>query len=150
MKNAVYILMIIFNITVIAQQRGNLAGRVTDAGTGEALPGVNIILKGTYYGAASDVNGNFRINNISSGEYTVEVSLIGYKTTQYTGLKISANKTLQLDVELEETVLTLEQDVVVVGEKPLLDVEETQSKKTISKDEIEVAVDRNKTDCIFR
>ena len=65
---------------MFAQQVGNLAGIVVDATSGESLPGVNVILKGTYYGAATDINGNFRINNISAGTYNVDVSLIGYKT----------------------------------------------------------------------
>ena len=75
--------------------------------SGEGLPGVNIIFKGTYYGAATDINGNFRINSISAGNYTVEISFIGYKTMQFTGTKIESGKTKQLDVKLEESVLTL-------------------------------------------
>lgn len=148
MKKIFFTCLILLSSYLFPQQRGNLEGRVTDLANGDPLPGVNIILKGTYYGAASDLNGNFRINNISVGEYTMEVSLIGYKTVQFTGIKIERDKTLRIDVELEETVLTLEQDVVVIGEKPLLDVEETQSKKTISKDEIEIAVVENITDLV--
>jgi predicted nicotinamide N-methyase len=105
-------------MTIFAQQTGSLAGKVVDAATGEALPGVNVILKGTYYGAATNINGNFRIDNISIGNYNVDISLIGYKTFQFTSISIEANKTTQLDVELEETDLTLEQDVVVIGAKP--------------------------------
>jgi outer membrane receptor protein involved in Fe transport len=44
---------------------------------------------------------------------------------------------------LEETVLTLDQDVVVIGEKPLMDPEETQSKRTISKEEIDGLIVEN-------
>ena len=113
---------------------------VTDANTGEQLPGVNIILKGTYYGAATSIEGKFRIENIVAGNYIVAISLIGYKTVEYTDVKIEANKTKLLDVKLEETVLTLEQDVVIIGDKPLMDVEETQSIHTVSRDEIQVAV----------
>jgi len=137
-------------IAGFAQSIGNLAGKVIDASTGEALPGVNVIIKGTYYGAATDLNGNFRINNISSGGYVVEISFIGYKTVQYTGLEIEPNKTKQLDIKLEESVLTLGQDVVVIGDKPLMDVEETQSKKTVTKEEIEVALVENVGDVIVQ
>lgn len=137
------IILFLFYVQVDAQQTGSIAGNVSDAATGEPLPGVNIILKGTYHGAATDINGNFRITNISIGQYNVDVSLIGYKTFQFTGIEIGANKTTQLDVLLEETVLTLEQDVVVIGDKPLMDVEETQSKKTISKDEIDALIVEN-------
>lgn len=135
---------------ILAQETGNLAGKIVDAKTGEPLPGVNIILKGTYYGAATDINGNFRINSISVGTYLVEISYIGYKTMQFTGTKIEPNKTKQLDVKLEESVLTLAQDVVVIGDKPLLDVEETQSKKTISREDIENSIVENIADVVIQ
>ncbi|NNL21288.1 MAG: TonB-dependent receptor [Ignavibacteriaceae bacterium] len=134
---------LLFTVSVFAQQTGKLSGTVVDAATGESLPGVNVILKGTYYGAASNINGRYTIDNISTGAYNVDVSLIGYKTFRFTSIKIESGKTTQLDVNLEETVLTLEQDVVVIGDKPLMDVEETQSKRTVSKDEIDALIVEN-------
>ncbi len=141
-------LIVVSSIAIFSQSTGNLSGVVKDAKTGDALPGVNVIIKGTYYGAATDINGKFRINNISFGSYNVDISLIGYKTVQYTGIQIEADRTKELDVKLEETVLTLDQDVVVIGEKPLLDVEETQSKKTITKEDLDVAVIENISDIV--
>lgn len=128
---------------VFCQQTGSLTGVVTDAASNEPLPGVNVILKGTYHGAATDINGVFKITGINPGKYNIDVSLIGYKTFQYTGVEIEPNKIRQLDVKLEETVLTLDQDVVVIGEKPLLDPEETQSKKTVSREEIDALIVEN-------
>lgn len=149
MKYLRLIFLLFLQVSVLAQNStGNISGTVTDSKTGETLPGVNVIIKGTYYGAATDFDGKFRINNISVGTYNLTISLIGYKTVEYTGLKIEPNKTKQIDVKLEETVLTLGQDVVVVGDKPLLDVEETQSKKTISKEDLEVAVLENIKDVV--
>ncbi len=130
----------LFVFNLFAQGKGKIEGTITDAEFKDVLPGVNVMLKGTYYGAASGPDGKFQIDNITAGTYTVEVSLIGYKTMQFTGIKVLQNKTTNLDVVLEETVLTMEQDVVIVGEKPLLDVEETQSKIAISKEDLEVAV----------
>ena len=144
MKKLILLILFINYISAIfAQQTGNLSGVVIDAATKESLPGVNVILKGTYHGAASDINGVFRINNIPVGKYNIDVSLIGYKTFQYTGIEIESKKTKQLNVDLEETVLTLDQDVVVIGDKPLLDPEETQSKRTITKEDIESLVVEN-------
>lgn len=132
-------LYLFISIVIHAQEKGNLAGKVTDAGNGDDLLGVNLVLQGTYYGAATDLNGNYRVQNINPGTYTIQVSLIGYKTMQFTGIKIESGKTTTLNIKLEETVLTLGQDVVVVGEKPLMDVEETQSKKTLSREDIELS-----------
>ncbi len=140
--------IIIWSSLIIAQVPGSLSGTIKDKASGEGLPGVNIVLKGTYYGAATDINGRYNIPSINPGNYTVEISLIGYKTVQFTGIQIVSNQTKKIDVELEETVLTLGQDVVVVGEKPLMDVEETQSKKSISREEIEIAIIENITDLV--
>ena len=147
-KRFTILLILLNSFLVYSQSTGNLSGIVKDASNGDALPGVNVILKGTYYGAATDINGKFKISNISVGSYNIDISLIGYKTVQYTGIQIETNKTIELDVKLEETVLTLDQDVVVIGEKPLMDVEETQSKKTISKEELDIAVLENITDIV--
>ncbi len=146
----IYLMLIVLlmQMSLSAQDRGKIEGIVKDASTKEVLPGVNVMLKGTYYGAASDFNGRYSIDKITSGTYTVEVTLIGYKTMQYTGIKILAGKTTQLNIDMSETVLTMEQDIVVVGEKPLLEVDETQSKRTISKQDIEVAVIENINDLV--
>jgi outer membrane receptor protein involved in Fe transport len=134
---------ILFHISLFSQETGNIEGTVKDAATGETLPGVNIILKGTYFGAATDIGGKFRINSITAGEYNITISLIGYTPVEYTGIAIEPNKTKVIDVNLEETVLTLDQEVVVIGDKPLMDVEETQSKRTVSREDIEIAVVEN-------
>jgi outer membrane receptor protein involved in Fe transport len=47
-------------------------------------------------------------------------------------------------------VLTLDQDVVIIGDKPLMDIEETQSKRTVSRDEIEVALVENIADVVVQ
>ena len=144
------ILILLFIVTTFAfaQEKGKLEGVVKDAGTKDNLPGVNIMLKGTYYGAASGFDGRYSIDKINPGTYTVEVTLIGYKTMQFTGIKILANKTTSLDIVMTETVLTMEQDVVVVGDKPLVEVDETQSKRTISRQDIEDAVIENIKDLV--
>ncbi len=149
MRKFIAIILLSFPLLIFAQQgKGKLTGKITDAKSGEPLPGVNILLKGTYYGAATDFNGKYFINGIAPGTYTVDVSLIGYKTMEYTGIKIVAGKTLRLDVKMQETVLTLGQDVVVVGDKPLVDVEETQSIRSITKKDIEVASVENVKDVV--
>lgn len=134
---------------MFSQDKGKLVGKVIDVSNGDVpLPGVNLLIDGTYYGAATDFDGNYVIENISPGTYNISVSFIGYRAMKFTGIVIKANSTTELNVDLEETSLTIGQDVVVVGEKPLLDVEETQSKSTISKEDIENAVIENVKDVV--
>ncbi|MRR12943.1 carboxypeptidase-like regulatory domain-containing protein, partial [bacterium] len=56
------------------EERGKIAGKVVDAKTGEGLPGANVTVKGTYYGATSNPLGEFRIERVGAGSYTVEVT----------------------------------------------------------------------------
>ena len=49
---------------LLAQARGRIVGRITDAVSGDFLMGANVMIKGTSFGAASDREGRFRINNV--------------------------------------------------------------------------------------
>ena len=130
-------LFILLSVLLPAQDVGTLSGKVSDAKTGTGLPGVNVMVKGTYYGAATDLDGNFRILKIRPGSYDVEVSMIGYKIILNTGVKINPEETTVLEFDLEETVLSFGEDVVVMGKKPLFDVDETSSMVRLSKEDIE-------------
>lgn len=121
-----------------ALAQGRLAGTVTDAELGDPLPGVNVLVLGTSQGAATDLDGRFAIAGLRAGEYTVQVSYIGYETRQYTGIAVRNGETTTLDVELAPAVLAGE-EVVVVGEKPLIDVEQSSSAMTIGREEIAAA-----------
>lgn len=122
-----------------AQTTGRLVATVIDARNGEGLPGANVTVKGTYYGGTSDVNGVVRIERINPGTYTVEVSLLGYKVVQFTSVKVVAGQTTPLAAKMEETVLSLDQDIVVVGERPLFNIEETASRRNIGQTDIQAA-----------
>ena len=128
---------ILLSLSIQAQDSGSLTGSVTELSTGTKLPGVNIMVKGTYYGAATDLDGTFRIPKISPGSYDVEVSMIGYKVILKTGVVINPNETVTLDFTMEETVLSFGEDVVVLGKKPLFDVDETSSLVRVRKEDIE-------------
>ena len=132
----VFIVLTVFHADSFAQLKGRLNGRVTDQATGEPMPGVNVIVPGTYHGAATDLDGRFAIRGITAGEYTVRFQFIGYTTVVVTGVKITVGLSAELDAALDQTVLAAGQEVVVIGKKPLFDIEETASRRAISADEI--------------
>jgi TonB-linked SusC/RagA family outer membrane protein len=82
------------------------SGTVKDA-SGEGLPGVNIIVKGTTSGTTTDADGNFSLN--AGGEDVIAISFIGYISQEI----VVGNQTT-FDVTLAEDVTTLN-EVVVVG-----------------------------------
>src|ERR1043165_337603 len=83
----------------IAGTTGKIAGKITDAQTGETLPGVNVTLEKTHLGAATDINGYFFINNIPPGEYSVGLTLVGYQKITVNGVKVSIDLTTALSME---------------------------------------------------
>ena len=71
----------------LADGSGTIRGKALDRQTKSALPGANVLVKGTSIGASTDLNGDFIINNAPSGEQTLVVSYVGY-----------ASSTIKLDV----------------------------------------------------
>ena len=119
--------------------QGTLSGKVTDAEFGDELIGVNVLVVGSSAGAATDLSGRFAIPNLRPGEYNIKVSYIGYETKLFTGIRITDGQTQTLNIELAAQVLSTEGEIVVVGEKPLVDVEQSSSSVSIGRDQIDVA-----------
>jgi hypothetical protein len=76
-----------FSGNLFAQAKGSIKGRIIDAESKAGLPGVNVMVQGTYSGAATDADGNFVIPRLNPGDYTLQVSMIGYTMVQRTGAK---------------------------------------------------------------
>ena len=130
-----------------AQTSGSLGGIVTDSSR-SPLPDVNVKIKGSYLGISTDIEGKYLIKGISPGEYTVQVSAIGYKTVEYTGIKISKGETAELNITLNITSYSIEEEILVIGDRPLLDIEQTESKHVISSDEIREKMVENVVDVV--
>ncbi|RYY21615.1 MAG: TonB-dependent receptor [Cytophagaceae bacterium] len=57
-----------------------VAGRLTDAKTGEALPGVSVVFPDLKQGTATDAEGRFSFANLPRGRFTVQITSLGYNT----------------------------------------------------------------------
>ena len=136
----IHILLLLSSLVLKAENFGSITGTISDSDKGTELPGVNIIVKGTYYGSSSDLEGRYRLNDISPGSYDIEVSMIGYKIILKTGVLVEPGKTITIDFKMEETVLSFGEDVIVMGKKPLFDVDETSSIARVRKEDIETKV----------
>ncbi|MFI2742621.1 TonB-dependent siderophore receptor [Zhouia sp. PK063] len=90
----------------------------------EPLNGVNVVLKGTNYGASTNATGTFVINNIPEGNYILVISTIGYKTKQQSVTLHQKKQTI--NVSLEEDISMLN-DVTISGKKS-----ESYAKETVS------------------
>jgi outer membrane receptor protein involved in Fe transport len=120
--------------TVFSQSptRGAVVGKIIDAATKDPLPGVNVLVQGTAHGAVTDLEGNYRIPELSAGAYTMTASMIGYTKVQRTGVKVVAGAAVTINFELQVTTLAIGQEVVVIGEKPLFQIDETSSRRAVT------------------
>ncbi|RIK81840.1 hypothetical protein DCC62_01240 [candidate division KSB1 bacterium] len=100
---------------------GKIKGKAVDAQTGEALPGVNVLIEGTTLGAATDIDGLYTINAVPPGTHTVVASMIGYARLRVTNVTVSDNGVAALDFSLKSEVL--QQDEVVVEAQALKNTE---------------------------
>ncbi|MDG2349767.1 MAG: carboxypeptidase-like regulatory domain-containing protein, partial [Flavobacteriaceae bacterium] len=96
-------IMVMFPLTSFAQ--GTVSGTITEASTGNPLPGANVVVKGTSNGTTTDFDGNFNIN-VNNFPATLVVSSVGY-TSEEVGVDSaqSVNVSLQDGVALSEIVL---------------------------------------------
>ncbi len=104
------LLLALLTTSVVFAQTGTLTGSVYDERTGDSLPGVNLFLQELERGTATDVDGDYMIENIPHGTYTIVVSFIGYDSITEQIVIDSAEKTL--DFELSESLVGLEEVVV--------------------------------------
>lgn len=125
--------------SVANAQTGNIEGVVTDVEDGEVLIGVNIMIQGTGFGTSTDVDGSYEITGISPGEYTLRVTYVGYERSLITGVEVEANETTELDIELVPEVLTTEDEVIVIGERPIFDIEESSTSTRMDREDIRSA-----------
>ncbi len=59
-----FLLVFMVPFSVSFAQTGKIAGTVTDASTGETIPGVNVAIEGTTQGAVTDADGFYTIINV--------------------------------------------------------------------------------------
>lgn len=89
----------------------SLSGKVTDAKTGEPLPGASIYFADDKIGAIADGQGSYSLNNIPSGHHIVEVSSTGYATLV---VHIELSNNTEKDFALSSVVIE-NQGVIVTG-----------------------------------
>ncbi len=108
-----------------AQAQAVIAGAVRDA-SGGVLPGVTVeamspALIERVRTAVSDGTGQYRIEDLRPGVYTVTFTLAGFSTFKREGIELSGSFTASVDAELR--VGALQETIVVTGESPIVDVQ---------------------------
>ena len=100
--------------TILAQATtGTVRGRVTDAASTRGLPGAQVVVDGTRFGAVTDSSGNFTIPAVPTGARTVTARRIGYAPVSK-AVTVTAEGVSTGDIALSASALNLT-EVVVTG-----------------------------------
>ena len=78
------LLFLLLTLPVSLFAQATVAGRVTDAETGQGLAGANVVIEGTSIGAAANATGDYSISDVPAGTQTVTASVIGYASSSTT------------------------------------------------------------------
>ncbi len=102
-------LIVLFAFVTLAAtaQNRSISGKITSSDDGSAIPGVNILEKGTSNGTVTDADGNYTINVASNA--VLIFSFVGYSSQE-----VTVGSQTNLDVKLQSDVTSLS-EVVVVG-----------------------------------
>jgi len=95
------ILILILLITVcLGAQTGDIIGVLIDKETQAPLTGVNVVISGTDWGAATDLDGRYHIRNIPVGTYNLTFQMMGYEKLEKLNIPVSPDRISQMDVSL--------------------------------------------------
>ncbi len=122
--------------TNFAATTGKIAGRIVDATTGEGMPGANISIEGTNFGAAADAEGYYFIINIRPGNYVLRATMMGFETQRKTGVVVTIDRTTTVDFSLKPTVLEAGTEVTVVAERAIVPMDVANSQAIIESQKI--------------
>ncbi|MEW6684895.1 MAG: TonB-dependent receptor [Candidatus Edwardsbacteria bacterium] len=120
---------------VSAGTTGKIVGRVTDAQTGEALPGANVVIVGTQMGAATNLDGYYVIINIPVGTYSVKASMMGYDPMVFTEVRVVMDLTTTQNFKLNPAVIEMKV-VEVKAERPMVIKDGTSTTRVVTTKEI--------------
>jgi hypothetical protein len=123
-------------VPAAAKAQGSITGVVKDT-SGAVLPGVTVeaaspALIEKVRSVVTDGAGQYRIENLRPGVYTVTFTLAGFSTIKREGIELTGNFTASVNADLR--VGALEETITVTGETPIVDVQSTSRQQVLDQD----------------
>lgn len=109
----IFLLFLIVNFSLLAQSKGSIIGFVVDQQNGEPIIGANILIENSNIGAATDIEGKFRIENLNPGKYNIVISYISYSKKTIKDVEVVEGKSTELKVALTSEAISFDEVVVV-------------------------------------
>ncbi len=92
----------------------NVFGHVVSVEDNEHIPFINVLIEGTRIGTITDASGHYILTNLPEGAHTLVVKGMGYETKSV-DFEISANQSLEIDVEVHYTGVDLDEVVITAS-----------------------------------
>lgn len=112
MKKLLFIIALLVSVTLVQAENENnidakketttssIKGNVIDLNSGESLVGATVIIEGTATTVYTDLDGNFQIDNVKPGTYSLVVSYISYNKSLVENVVVQPSKEMNLEVRL--------------------------------------------------
>jgi len=95
---------------------GTITGVVRDQSTGETMPGVNVVIEGTLRGASTGPEGEFTINSVAPGRYSLNFTFISYRPLKVDDVEVKTGSVTLVNAVMSDQAVELD-DIVVVATK---------------------------------
>ncbi len=141
-QRALFVLGLVLLLTcsvagpAFSQSTGKIAGKVTDAKTGEALGFANVVVLGTTLGAMALDDGSFVVEKVPVGIHSVRVMMMGYDLVTKTDVAVDAGRTTVVNFVLSSKIVKTLDEVKVTGERPDIDLESSTTKHVMDSKEL--------------
>lgn len=113
-----------------AKSEASISGFVRDSENGESMPWVNVLIKNTVLGAATNDVGYYIIQHVAPGDYTLVFTMMGYERHEQS-VQVTTDKVVKVDVALKPAVVELE-GVVKTAERARFEREVEISTSTLT------------------
>jgi iron complex outermembrane receptor protein len=116
MKQLLLLLTLIGSLFASAQNTGKIEGKIT-LGDGMPLSGATVYIEALDKGAVTDFDGNFTINDVAEGTYSVSISYVGFETVTQ-DISVTAGQTTTLNTILKESDSLLNEVIITSSKQP--------------------------------
>ncbi len=130
MKNLVLFLVLLVSIGLSAQDKGTIQGKIMDLeANNDPLLMAEVQIRDTEFKTRTNFNGNFEIDGIEPGSYTMTVSFLGYESIELP-VEVAANETVRIESGLKAQTLDLSDITALISE----DTEDSSAVVSIEKE----------------
>lgn len=138
-RKVVALIVVLLGLPAIVSAQASIAGQVKDA-TGGVLPGVTVeasspALIEKVRSVVTAGTGQYRIELLPPGTYTVTFALPGFSTVKREGVQLTGTFTASIDAELRPGAVA--ETITVTGESPIVDVQSANKQRVIDRELID-------------